>query len=123
MTEYLTVSSKEGALEINVQNDWLFNNIPDLIEALDRIMPDRERKVLFKCGGLQEFDLSSAWLLYDKSLEFEELGLQTEFQGFRAAHFKFLQHIIDVAAVNEYIPGFFDRNPKNQTHNPIAGII
>ncbi len=111
MTEYLTASSKEGTLEINVQNDWLFKNIPDLTEALDRIMPDQERNVVFKCGGLQEFDLSSAWLLYDKSLEFEELGLNTEFQGFRAAHFKFLQHIIDAAAVNEYIPGFFDRKP------------
>jgi phospholipid/cholesterol/gamma-HCH transport system permease protein len=111
MTEYLTALSKEGTLEINVQNDWLFKNIPHLTEALDRIMPDQERTAVFKCGGLKEFDLSSAWLLYDKSLEFEELGLETEFQGFRAAHFKFLQHIIDAAAVNEYIPGFFDQKP------------
>ena len=111
MTEYLTVTSKEGTLEIGVQNDWLFENIPELIKALDGIVLDQERNVLFKCGGLQEFDLSSAWLLYDKSLEFEEDGLKTDFQGFKAAHFKFLQNIIDVAAVNEYIPGFFDRKP------------
>lgn len=111
MTEYLTVTRKDGTLEIGVQNDWLFENIPELIKALDGIVPDQERKVLFKCGGLQEFDLSSAWLLYDKSLEFEEDGLKTDFQGFKAAHFKFLQNIIDVAAVNEYIPGFFDRKP------------
>ncbi len=112
MTEYLTVSSNQGTLEINVRNDWLFINIPALTEALDRIMPDQEKSVLCKCGGLQNFDLSSAWLLYGKSLECEGLGLKTEFQGFRAAHFKFLQQIIDAAAVNEYIPGFFDRKPE-----------
>ena len=112
MTEYLTALSEEGTLEINVQNDWLFKNIPHLTEALDRIMPDQERTAVFKCDSLREFDLSSAWLLYDKSLEFEELGLKTEFQGFKAAHFKFLQHIIDAAAVNEYIPGFFDQKPN-----------
>jgi phospholipid/cholesterol/gamma-HCH transport system permease protein len=122
MTEYLTASSKEGTLEINVQNDWLFKNIPDLTEALDRIMPDQERNVVFKCGGLQEFDVSSAWLLYDKSLEFEELGLNTEFQGFKAAHFKFLQHIIDAAAVNEYIPGFFDRKPDPYWHKAVENL-
>ena len=110
--EYLKVSNNEGTLEINLQDDWLFKNIPQLTEELDQIIPQRERKVRFQCGGLQELDLASAWLLYDKSLEFEELGLDTEFLGFKATHFKFLQHIIDHAAVNEYVPGFFDQVPE-----------
>jgi len=112
LMEYLKVSNNEGTLEINLQDDWLFKNIPQLTEELDQIIPQRERKVRFQCGGLQELDLSSAWLLYDKSLEFEELGLDTEFLGFKATHFKFLQHIIDHAAVNEYVPGFFDQVPE-----------
>jgi phospholipid/cholesterol/gamma-HCH transport system permease protein len=112
MMEYLKVSNYEGTLEINLQDAWLFKNIPQLAEELDQIVPEREKKVRFQCGGLQELDLSSAWLLYDKSLEFEELGLETEFQGFKATHFKFLQHIIDHAAVNEYVPGYFDQEPE-----------
>ena len=111
MNQYLTVENKNGTLEVNLSDDWVFANIPDLTEALSLIEADVANEVIFKCGGLREFDLSGAWLLYDKALDIEDEGLQTDFQGFRASHFKFLQHIIDVAAVNEYIPGFFDRQP------------
>ena len=122
MNQYLTVENKNGTLEVNLSDDWVFANIPDLTEALDLIEADVANEVIFKCGGLREFDLSGAWLLYDKALDIEDEELQTDFQGFRATHFKFLQHIIDVAAVNEYIPGFFDRQPGHFWRDSMENI-
>ena len=113
MSDYLTVTSRDGALEINLQNNWVFDNIPGLSVALESIPNDAVNEVTFKCGGLKEIDLSGAWLLYDKALDIEDVGGKTEFEGFKAAHFKFLQHIINHAAVNEYIPGFFDEKPRH----------
>ena len=130
MNEYLTVENKNGTLEVNLSDDWVFANIPELTRALDQIEADTANEVIFKCGDLQELDLSGAWLLYDKVLDIEDEDRKADFQGFRAAHFKFLQHIIDVAAVNEYIPGFFDRQPghfwrdsmENIGRNTIEGV-
>jgi hypothetical protein len=88
MNQYLTVENKNGTLEVNLSDDWVFANIPDLTEALDLIDADAANEVIFKCGGLREFDLSGAWLLYDKALDIEDEGLQTEqlsmntFRGF-----------------------------------------
>jgi phospholipid/cholesterol/gamma-HCH transport system permease protein len=111
MNQYLKVEKTDGSLEVSLLNNWVFANIPELTEALDHIDPDAANEVTFKCGDLEEFDLSGAWLLYDKAMDIEDGGGKTDFQDFKAAHFKFLQHIIDVAAVNEYIPGFFDEQP------------
>lgn len=111
MTEFLTTQTIDGTLEIRLRSDWVFDNIPSLSEELDNIANDSANSVRFMCDGLEEIDLSGAWLLYDKSLDIEDEGGSSEFEGFKASHFKFLQHIIDVAAVNEYIPGFFDKKP------------
>ena len=35
MSEYLNVSSDGATLDINLQGDWIFNNIPHLVESLD----------------------------------------------------------------------------------------
>jgi len=122
MNEYLTVEKKAGKLEVNLSDDWVFENIPELTLALENIEVDAANEVIFKCGGLREFDLSGAWLLYDKSLDLEDEGRETDFQGFRATHFKFLQHIIDMAAINEYIPGFFDEQPGRFWRNSMENI-
>lgn len=122
MNEYLTVEKKADTLEVNLSNDWVFANIPDLTRTLEEIDIEAADEVIFNCGGLREFDLSGAWLLYDKSLDFEDQGLKSDFQGFQATHFKFLQHIIDVAAVNEYIPGFFDEQPGHFLRNSMEAI-
>jgi phospholipid/cholesterol/gamma-HCH transport system permease protein len=78
--------------------------------------------VKFVCGGLRDFDLAGAWVLYEKSMDFEELDIQTDFEGFKAAHFKFLQHIIDIAAQKEYIPGFFDPQPTHYFRDGVTSI-
>ena len=122
MNEYLTVEKIAGKLEVSLSDDWVFANISELTLALENIEVDAANEVIFKCGGLREIDLSGAWLLYDKSLDIEDEGRKTDFQGFRAAHFKFLQHIIDMAAVSEYIPGFFDPQPSHFWRDSMENI-
>ena len=114
MSHYLTVEQATPQhLEVLLEDNWVFENITGLQDALDQVWPEPGQTVTFKCGGLENFDLAGAWLLYDKSLDIqEEGGSKAEFEGFKAGHFKFLQHIFDVAATNEYIPGFFDQKPE-----------
>ena len=122
MSDYLSITNRNGSLEVNLRNDWVFDNIPELSVALEGIPDDAAGKVIFNCGGLKEFDLSGAWLLYDKALDIEVEGGATDFKGFKASHFKFLQHIIDHAAVNEYIPGFFDEKPSHFWRDSMEAI-
>jgi phospholipid/cholesterol/gamma-HCH transport system permease protein len=93
-----------------------------LQSLLDDIDPADLRQVQFRCAGLNNFDLAGAWILYDKSMDLEERGVETEFEGFQATHFKFLQHIIDIAAQKEYIPGFFDPRPTHYWRNGIRKL-
>jgi len=120
MNAYLTVERQGGLLQIFLKDDWIFDNLNVLQETLDSIEPEAESQVKFSCGGLKNFDLAGAWVLYERSMDFEEVGLETDFEGFKASHFKFLQHIIDIAAQKEYVPGFFDPKP---THHIRDGII
>lgn len=122
VSAYLTVEELDGLMEINLRHDWVFQNLPELQQRLDEIEPVEHRLVRFQCGGLEDFDLAGAWILYEKSMDFEEIGVKTEFENFRASHFKFLQHIIDLAARKEYIPGFFDPQPHHYWRNGIRKI-
>ena len=122
MNEFLTVERQGGLLQINLKDHWVFANVNSLQQTLDEIDPGVENRVRFVCGGLRDFDLAGAWVLYEKSMDYEELDIETEFDGFKATHFKFLQHIIDVAAQEEYIPGFFDPQPSHYWRNSIRKI-
>jgi len=122
MNEYLTVNRQEDLLQIRLQNDWVFENLRRLQQTLDEIVPTNERYVFFQGGGLQNLDLAGAWVLYERSMDFEELGIKTEFQGFQSLHLKFLQHIIDLAARKEYVPGFFDPQPSHFVRDGIRRI-
>lgn len=122
MNEYLTLEGQGGLLQVNLKNNWVFSNLNSLQQTLDDIEPQPGQRVRFSCGGLKDFDLAGAWILYERSMDFEEVGIETEFEGFRATHFKFLQHIIDIAAQKEYIPGFFDPQPRHYWRNSILKI-
>jgi len=113
MAEFLTEKRQDGLLQISLQKDWVFANLNALQAALDAIEPGSATAVEFSCGGLDQFDLAGAWVLYEKSMDFEDIEIKTEFKGFQAAHFKFLQHIIDIAAQKEYVPGYFDPKPNH----------
>jgi len=122
MSTYLTVDRLDGLLQIKLQDDWVFSNVQRLQQTLDEIVPASERRVSFQCSGLQNLDLAGAWVLYERSMDFEELGIETEFKGFRSSHLKFLQHIIDLAARKEYVPGFFDPQPNHFLRDGIGRI-
>lgn len=113
MNAYLTVDRLDGLMQIRLSDDWVFANLGQLQHSIDQVVPGDERKVKFSCSGLRDFDLAGAWVLYEKSMDFEELGIETDFEGFQSSHLKFLQHIIDLAARKEYVPGFFDPKPSH----------
>jgi phospholipid/cholesterol/gamma-HCH transport system permease protein len=122
MSHYLTAEQSGKLLSVSLRNDWLFANLTKLKNELDALSTEGIEQVAFRCGGMQEFDLAGAWALYDKSLELEEDGLKSEFIGFKAGHLKFLQHIIDVAAVNEYDPDFFKPVPRHLLKHELESI-
>jgi len=122
MAEFLTAKQEEGLLQISLKNDWVFANLNDVQTALDSVELGDATSVQLSCGGIKDFDLAGAWVLYEKSLDLEEIEIKTDFKGFQAAHFKFLQHIIDIAAREEYVPGYFDPKPNYWVQNGIRKI-
>lgn len=112
MSQYLTAERSGKLLSVSLKDHWLFANLSRLQHELNDLPIEGCEQVAFRCGGLQEFDLAGAWALYDKSLDLEENGLKSDFVDFKEGHLKFLQHIIDVAAVNEYDPDFFKPVPR-----------
>ncbi|MEJ8569325.1 MlaE family ABC transporter permease [Elongatibacter sediminis] len=122
MTEFLTAQTSGTQLTISLRNDWRFDNVALLVDELESLEPGQAREITFRCGGLREFDLAGAWVLYDKSLDFEEQGYESRFEGFQAGHLKFLQNIIDVAAVNEYDPDFFNPPPRHRVRERLETV-
>ena len=95
-------SDAEGArLVVNLEGDWLFDNATAVEQALQKLESPDAGHVEFRCAGLEQIDLTGAWLLYSKSLELEEAGCHTEFSGFKDVHMKFLSHVIDQPAVDD----------------------
>jgi phospholipid/cholesterol/gamma-HCH transport system permease protein len=122
MAEFLTTNTRDGLMKISLKNDWVFANLNELQAALDALDPGDATEVHFECGGIEEFDLAGAWVLYERSMDFEVIDVKTEFKGFQASHFKFLQHIIDIAAQKEYVPGFFDPKPNHWVRDGIRKV-
>jgi len=122
LSQYLKVKQQGDTLTVELCNTWLFENVAEFQSELDVLDPGTAMRVHFVCGGLKEFDLTGAWSLYEKSLDFEEVGLRSEFLGFKESHFKFLQNIIDVAAVSEYDPEFFNPVPRHHVKEQLEKI-
>lgn len=100
---YLSIESSPDRLIVGVKGHWVFDNVLDLEEATASVLPESGQLVVFKCMGLEEIDIAGAWVLYNRTEQLSELGFKSELTGFKAAHFKFLQHIIDAAAIREFI--------------------
>lgn len=99
---FLSVESQPGKLLVNVKGQWIFDEVLALEEATASVLPQAGQSVVFQCAGLEDIDIAGAWVLYDRTEQLSELGIKSELTGFKAAHFKFLQHIIDAAAIREY---------------------
>lgn len=112
---YLSVENQPDGLMVNVRGRWVFDHVLALEEAVASVVPKDGQRVTFRCSGLEEIDIAGAWVLHDRTEQFSEQGIESELTGFQAAHFKFLQQIIDAAAIRDYI------EPSTQTDGP--GVV
>ena len=94
--EYLKSERDDHSLTVSLKGDWVLSNVPDLDAALADLDAGGATAVTFQCGGLQEIDIAGAWVLFRRSQGFESQGRNTDFQGFKAAHFSFLQSITEL---------------------------
>ena len=99
---YLGIDDQPDRLVVNVRGHWVFDEVLALEDATATVMPQTGQQVVFQCAGLEEIDIAGAWVLYDRTEQLAELGIKSEMAGFKAAHFKFLQNIIDTAAIRDY---------------------
>jgi phospholipid/cholesterol/gamma-HCH transport system permease protein len=99
---YLSIDSLPDRLVVSVKGQWTFDEVRALEDATASVLPEAGQAVSFQCAGLENIDIAGAWVLYDRTEQLSRLGIKSEFTGFKAAHFKFLQHIIDAAAIREY---------------------
>jgi phospholipid/cholesterol/gamma-HCH transport system permease protein len=99
---FLSFEEQSGRLVVNVKGQWIFDEVLALEEATASVLPKAGQDVTFRCAGLEDIDIAGAWVLYDRTEQLSELGIKSELTGFKAAHFKFLQNIIDTAAIREY---------------------
>jgi phospholipid/cholesterol/gamma-HCH transport system permease protein len=93
---YLIAERHDHSLTVSLKGDWVLRNVPDLETVLAEVDAAGVTAVIFQCDGLQDIDIAGAWVLFRRSQELEAQGRHTEFQGFQAAHFSFLQSIMDV---------------------------
>ncbi len=98
---FLKSESAAGTMAIGLKKDWIFGNVRALSQALDDVDAGDSRHVTFQCGGLDNIDIAGAWVLFRKSQDLQATGRTTDFKGFKAAHFKFLNNITDVSDAAE----------------------
>jgi phospholipid/cholesterol/gamma-HCH transport system permease protein len=132
MTEnrFLSVDAKPGKLIVNVRGRWIFDEVRALEDATATVLPAQGEAVTFHCADLEDIDIAGAWVLYDRIQQLSERGIKSDFSCFKAAHFKFLQNIIDTAAIRDYEePGQVSHRPKHvrqaveQLGSYSAGVI
>lgn len=119
---YLQVEKHHDSLKVGLRNDWVFDNVSDLEEATASVVSSDGLPVIFQCGGLQEIDIAGAWVLYDRSQQLAELGIKSDFEGFKAEHFKFLRNIIDMAAIREFDETLDEESPPRLLHSSIERV-
>ena len=93
---YLNAERDDHSLTVSLKGDWVLSNVPDLETALADVDAGGTTAVTFQCGGLQDIDIAGAWVLFRRSQDFASQGRNTNFQGFKAAHFSFLQSITEI---------------------------
>ena len=82
MSPYFAYQREQDALTISLKDDWTFGNAKELDDALRNVQGNGAQQITFQCGGLQNIDLTGAWVLFRKSQEFEAEGRDTSFFGY-----------------------------------------
>lgn len=108
---FLTVRHQPDRLHVGLKNKWVFDNVSALEQAIASVESPDDKPVIFHCGGLQDIDIAGAWVLYDRTRQLSEQGIESDCVGFKAGHFKFLQNIIDMAAIRDYVPEDHEPGP------------
>ncbi|MDJ0877805.1 MAG: ABC transporter permease [Halieaceae bacterium] len=82
--------------EFALRGDWTILNVQELEGIVEELGLARipVRQIEFSCGGLQNFDLSGAWLLYRTGESLKRAGFNTSYSGFRAEHLKFIEDVV-----------------------------
>lgn len=93
--------SDDHKLVVNLRGDWTFDNATAIEHSLQTLPAPKSPRIEFHCGNQATVDLTGAWLLYSKSLEFEFLGHRSEFLNFNDVHLDFLRQVIDRPATAE----------------------
>jgi len=99
---FLSLDREPGKLTVKVRGRWIFDEVRALEDATANVLPAQGDAVTFHCADLEDIDIAGAWVLYDRTQQLSELGIKSDFSCFKAAHFKFLQNIIDTAAIRDY---------------------
>ena len=97
-SEYYLFAVGADSARFALRGNWTILNLHELegiVEQLD-IHRIPVRDINFQCGGLKNFDLSGAWLLYRTAEHLRELGFTTSFSGFRAEHLRFIDDVLDI---------------------------
>jgi phospholipid/cholesterol/gamma-HCH transport system permease protein len=119
---FLNAETQPEAMVFSLRDRWVFENVGELEDVSSDVQEMADRHVVFQCGGLEEIDIAGAWVLYDRSQQLTEAGLTSEFKGFKAAHFKFLRHIIDAAAIREYAHDLDVHPPRHPVHQTLESM-
>lgn len=94
---YILTEDTDGVV-FSLRGDWTLLNIAQLEKLLStrRLQALQFDDVHFRCAGLQEFDLSGAWLLYSTGERLRTLGRRIHLAGFRDEHLKFIEDVLDI---------------------------
>ncbi|MFT5483481.1 MAG: phospholipid/cholesterol/gamma-HCH transport system permease protein [Halieaceae bacterium] len=100
-SQYFTVGLAGNAGQFSLRDEWSINTIGQLEAQLDvlALHSGRIQSMEFQCGGLTHLDLSGAWLLYRTAKKLRDLGIETQFSGFRAEHLQFIEDVLDIEKI------------------------
>ena len=97
-SEYYHFSVGAASARFALRGNWTILNLAQLEGIVERLSLDRMpvREVEFACGGLEEFDLSGAWLLYRTGEELKQSGFNVDYSGFKAEHLAFIDDVVSM---------------------------
>ncbi|MEM0952815.1 MAG: ABC transporter permease [Pseudomonadota bacterium] len=97
-SEYYHFSVGAESARFALRGNWTILNLAQLEGIVERLSLDRMpvRDIEFSCGGLQEFDLSGAWLLYRTGEELKQAGFSVDYSGFKAEHLAFIDDVVSM---------------------------
>ena len=73
----------DDKLVVSLRGEWTFDHASAIDRSLQTLDTPSSSGIEFRCAGLDNIDLTGAWLLYSKSLELESEGHPSEFSGFK----------------------------------------